>query len=449
MSVTREQCADRAVEAPSGGAGPRTYPMSYEQEGLWLDDLVVDGPSRYLEHLAYRLSGPLDVEALEWALGQVLERHEVLRSRLTEVQGKPVQIVTEPGPVRLTRHHCSAADLPAELSRINTVPLDLDTAPLRPWLVDVAPDEFVLVVQFHHAVIDDWTLNIFQRELMHFYDARVTGRPAELEPLRVQAGELALAQRAAGLAPADMEFWRERVRNAPVSCTVPPDRPAPEEEPHRNGRHTFWIGPEVGRSIRTACRALRTTPFTVFAGAMAVLLWEYGRADEVIFGTPVSLRSAAEVDDVIGCLTNPLPIRLAVSRDVTFRTLLEATRAEILEVLDHRAVPYSSLVRMRREGNDFDLPPLFDAGLVLDDMRWEPFALHAVAAERIYLLPGKAKHAVNFSLMADEHGGYAGFCDYDADVYLASTMVRVTDRFVAVLAHHTAALDEPLGRRGA
>jgi hypothetical protein len=440
MSVTGEHFAD-------GAAVKRTYPMSREQEGLWLDDLVADGPSRYLEHWAYTLSGPLDVDALEWALGQVVERHEVLRSRLTEVHGEPVQIVTEPGPVRLARLNCPSADLPAELSRINAVPLDLDTAPLRPWLVDVAPGEFVLVVQFHHAVIDDWALNIFQRELTHFYEARVTGRPAGLEPLRVQAGELAVAQRAAGLAPADLEYWRERVRDAPLSCTVPPDRPGPQEEPHRNGRHTFRIGPEVGRSIRAACRALRTTPFTMFAGAMAVLLWQHGRPDEVIFGTPVSLRSAAEADDVIGCLTNPLPIRLAVSRDVTFRTLLEATRAEILQVLDHRAVPYSQLVRMRRHGNDFDVPPPFDAGLVLDDMRWEPFALRAVAAERIYIPPAKAKHALHFSLMADDHGGYAGFCDYDADVYLESTMERVTDRFVAMLAHYTAALDEPLGRR--
>jgi len=425
------------------GTGLRSYPMSREQEALWLDDLVSEGPSRYLEHWACTLSGPLDVNALEWALGQVIERHEALRSRLTEIAGDPVQIVTDPGPVRLARLAWPPDDLPAELIRITAVPLDLDEAPLRPWLVEVAPDECVLVLQLHHAVIDDWALNVFQRELMHFYEARLAGRPSTLQPLRVQAGDHAVAQRAAGLAPADIEYWRERVRDAPRSCTVPPDRPGPVEEPHRNGRHAFRVGPEVGRSVRAAARALRTTPFTVFAGALAVLLWQYGEPDEVIFATPVSQRGTADVDNMIGYLTNALPIRLAVSRDATFRTLIAATKVAVLGALDHRAVPFSQLVRMTRRGEDFDVPPLCDAGLVVDDMRWEPFRLGPVTAERIYLPPARAKFAVNFSLMADD-GGYAGFCDYDADIFFDSTMVQVTDRFVAVLAHCVAALDEPL-----
>ena len=425
------------------GSRPRSYPMSREQEALWVDDQVSDGPSRYLEHWACTLAGPLDVSALEWALGQVIERHEVLRSRLTEVAGEPVQIVTDPVPVRLARLACRPDDLAAELIRITAVPLDLDESPLRPWLVELARDEYVLVVQLHHAVVDDWALNIFQRELMHLYQARVTGRPAALEPLRMQAGEHARAQRAAGLAPADIDYWRERVRDAPLSCTIPPDRPGPADEPHRNGRQVFRVAPEVGRSVRAAGRAVRTTPFTVFAAALAVLLWQYGEPDEVIFATPVSLRGNADVDDMIGYLANPLPIRLAVSRQATFRTMVDATKAAVLGALDHRAVPYSQLVRMKRHGKDIDVPPLCDAGLVVDDMRWEPFTLDRVTAERIYIPPAKAKFAVNFSLMADG-GGYAGFCDYDADIFLDSTMVQVTDRFLAVLAHCAAGLDKPL-----
>src|SRR5690242_8662911 len=96
---------------------PRVFPMNFEQESMWLDDFINDGESRHLEAWAVKLTGRLDVDALEWAISQVVARHEVLRSRLTELDGRLVQIVTDPGPVQLTQVSCSASELTAVLSR--------------------------------------------------------------------------------------------------------------------------------------------------------------------------------------------------------------------------------------------------------------------------------------------------------------------------------------------
>lgn len=447
VQYRRSGSGARTMRAPgpaAAGSRLRRYPMSREQEALWVDDQVAGGPSRYLEHWACTLSGPLDVDALEWALGQIVERHEVLRTRLTEDAGEPVQIVTDPAPVRLVRRARARPELPAELDRVVAEPLDLDEAPLRPWLIDVHAEQYVLVVQFHHAVIDDWALNVFQRELRQFYEFRTGDRALTQTPLPMQAGDHALAQRAAGLPPADLAYWTDLVRDAPRSCTIPPDRPGPVDQLHRNRRHTFRIDPEVIRSVRAVGRDLHATPFTVFAGAMAMLLWQYGWPDEVIFGAPVSLRGTADVDGMIGYLSNPLPIRLAVAPDTTVRSLIGATKSAVLGALAHRSVPYSQLVRMARVGSDVEAPPLCDVGLVVDDMHWEPFALGTVVARRIYIPPTTAKFSVNFSLMADDDGGYTGFCDYDADVFLATTMVRATERFGELLAHCAAGVDEPL-----
>jgi hypothetical protein len=431
---------------PAVSTRPRTYPMSHEQEAMWLDDLVWDGPSRHLEAWACRLTGQLDTGALEWAIGQVISRHEVLRTRLAERDGEPVQIVVAPGPVQMERLSCPPAALQAELSRIVAEPLELSEAPIRPWLVCVSPDEFVLVVQLHHAVIDDWSLNILQRELRHFYTARLLGRSSSLEPVGMQGGDFAVAQRAVGLDPADLAYWRERVRDAPRSCTIPPDRPGPEVLSHRGGRHLFGIRPELGRAVRAASRALRTTPFTVFAGVLAALLWQYGEPEEVIFGTPVSLRGAADVDGMIGVLTSLHPIRLTVSRDISFRTLANAAKAEVLGAMEHRAVPYSTIVRMARLGTAADAPPPCDVAMVVDDMRWEPFSLPNVTAEIIRLPPAYAKFALHLSLVAGEDGHYAGSWNYDAEVFDAVTVARVASQFTTLLTHCIAAPDEPLGQ---
>ncbi|MEU4216669.1 condensation domain-containing protein [Actinoplanes sp. NPDC026623] len=425
---------------------PLTYPMSRAQEALWLDDLLWDGPSRYLESWACRFTGQLDTGALEWAVGQIISRHEVLRTRLTESGEQPVQIVTAPGPVRMKQLSCPQASLQAQLSRIVTEPIDLDVAPIRPWLIRVSPDEFVLVVQLHHAAIDNWSLNIFQRELMHFYTARVLGRSPSLEPLRMQAGGYAVAQRAAGLDPVDLAYWRERMRHAPRSCTIPPDRSGPEEQAHRAGRHVFTLSPELGQAVRAAGRALRTTPFTVIAGAMAATLWQYGRPDEVIFGTPVSLRGAAADEDMIGYLTDLHPIRLAVSQDTSFRTLVTAAKAEVLGAIAHRAVPYAEIVRMSRQGTEMDAPPPCDVTMAVDDMRWEPFSLPGVTAQTVSMPPGYAKFAVHLSLTARKDRGYTGWWTYDAEVFDATTVAQAASQFTALLTHGVAALDEPLGR---
>lgn len=433
-------------DVPEVSARPQSYPVSYEQESIWLDDRLCEGQSRCLESLVYRLTGPLDTGAVQWAISQVIARHEILRSQLTARDGKLVQIVNAPVPVPMAQMSCTSAALPAELSRITAEPLDLSEAPVRPWLVCLSPDEFVLAVQFHHAVVDDWALDVFQRELMHFYTARLLGRRPSLAPLRMQAGDFAVAQRAAGIDQEDLAYWRERVRDAPRSCTIPPDRPGPEELPHRGEQQLFEVSSELGHAVRAMSRARRTTPYTVFAGAMAALLWQYGEPDEVIFGTPVSHRGTAAVDGMIGCLSDLLPLRLAISRDASFRTLIDAAKAEVVGAMDHRAVPYAALVRMARSGTGADLPPLCDVALVVDDMRWEPLTLPGVTAERIYVPQGWAKFDVSLTLVAGHDGGYAGFCDYDADVYDAATMARAASRFITLLARLIAAADEPIGQ---
>jgi hypothetical protein len=422
------------------------YPMTREQESQWLDDWMCDGPSRFLESWAYRLTGQLDIAAVEWAIGQVVARHEVLRSRLVVRDGELVQVVTPPGPVPLAQVTCSPAALAAELSRITAEPLDLRQAPLQPWLVHVRPDESVLVVQFHHAVVDDWALGVFQHEFTRFYSARLDGGLPPMEPVRMQVGDFAVAQRAAGLSPADLAYWQARLQDVPTMCTIPPDRPGPEQLPHRAGQHRFTVSPELGRAVRTVSRTLRTTPYAVFAGAMSALLWQYGEPEEVIVGMPMSLRGSAAVDGMLGCLSIMLPLRVAVSRCESFRALVGAAKAEVLGCIEHRAVSYAALVRMTRRGVDAEVPPLCHVALVVDDMRWEPVSLPGVTAERVYVPPARAKFDACFTLVAGDEGGYAGFCDYDADIYQATTIARAVSQFTRLLARLSAAVDEPLTR---
>jgi hypothetical protein len=428
----------------AGHNGPGTYPMTYEQESLWLDDHLRGEQSRYLESWACRLAGPLDVAAVEWAISQVVARHQVLRSRLTMLDEGLAQVVNPVSPVPLEILPCASAGLPAQLSWITDQALDLNESPLRPWLLRVAPGEFVLVVQFHHAVVDDWALAVFQAEFAEFYTARVLGRAVNLESLPMQSGDYAVAQRADGIDPRHVAYWRERLRNRPEASTIPPDRPRSRQQEHRGARQPFLVTPAVGQAVRATSRAQRSTPYVVFLASLAAVLWSHGERTEVIVGTPISRRGAAGVDRMIGCLTDLLPLRLSVSAGASLGTLISTSKAEVIAAMEHRAIPYAELVRMTR-GRVGGPGPLCRIALVVDDMRQPPLSLPGIEAQRIYIPPGRAKFDVCLTLIADdEGGGYTGFCDYDADIYQAATMARITAQFTEALAHGTAAPTESL-----
>jgi non-ribosomal peptide synthetase component F len=165
----------------------------------------------------------------------------------------------------------------------------------------------------------------------------------------------------------------------------------------------------------------------------------------VIFGTLVSLRGTAAVDGMIGYLTNLLPLRLAVSPDHSFQTLVAAAKAEVLGAMQHRSVPYSAIVRMSRLDTAADAPSPCDVAIVVHDMRWEPFSLPGVTAETIRLPVGHAAFAVLLSLAVADDGGYAGWWHYDAEVFDVVTMNRVAGQFTELLTHCIAAPDAPLG----
>jgi D-alanine--poly(phosphoribitol) ligase subunit 1 len=417
----------------------KSYPMTYEQEAIWLDEYFDDGPSRYLESWVYRLSGPLDLDAVEWALARVVDRHEALHTRLTTDRGRLVQVVVPDHDTRLIRRLCPAENLDEELTRTVSQPLDLDISPLRATALQISPDESVLAVLFHHTVVDDEALAILDQEFGEFYTARVRGRPAALTPLSIQLGEYAVAQRSAGIDPAVRAYWRERLTKLPERDSVPPDRPPPAAPSHRGGQVRFRIGEHAGQLLRRVGRAQRTTPFTIFAAAVTALLSGYRDSSELILGTPVSKRGAASVDRLIGCLTNLLPLRQSVGPHESFADLVAATRSVVLGAIAHRDISYAELVALAGVRKDHRMEPLCQTALVVDDAPRVPLSLPGVRAERLYVPSGMVKFDLCLTLVIDG-SGYLGFLDYASDLYSRAMAERIVGDFQALLA---AALADP------
>ncbi len=317
-------------------------PLSYGQQQMWfLSRLEPDSPE-YLVPLVLRLRGALDTEALDKAWHQLLERHEILRTRYALDGDEPVQIIDAPRPLPLDRSGAADDDavralVEADLAR----PFDLGRDwPVRARLIRLADDEHVLAVVFHHIACDAWSTGVFGQELSALYTGSA---PA---PLTVQYADYAAWQRAeltGEVVERHLDHWKGRLADlAPLE--LPTDRPRPAVRDGAGSAVAFDVPAPLGTRLRELAAAHDSTPFMLFLAAYQSLLARHtGRAD-IAVGTVVSGRGRPELQRLIGYGINTLVMRGDLSGDPAFTDLLARTRATVLDAYDHQDVAFAQVV---------------------------------------------------------------------------------------------------------
>ena len=360
--------------APSGiprrgkDAGP--LPLSFGQEQLWFLDHFAPNEPTYNIPQALRLTGPLDVEALGWALDPLVERHEALRtSFVTGPAGRPVQEVAEASGIRLRELDLSGLESDERERRLEKTARQLAMAPfdlaegnlLRCTLVRLADQEWVLILVVHHIVFDAASFGVFLSELAALYQAGVSGRPAALAPLSVQPADVALweRERADGASMAEaVDYWRSTMAGF-ETLQLPTDRPRPPVEGFEGGVEWLDLGDEVWQGIGEVAREEKTTPFVVLITSLLVLLHRYSGQDDVVIGTLSANRGRSELAPLIGYLVNTLPLRADLSGDPAFRELLAQVRERTIAGYAHQELPFGKLVEELGVRRDASRSPVF------------------------------------------------------------------------------------------
>jgi Condensation domain len=427
---------------PMAGHSSRVFPVTYEQEAIWLEDAMDPASSIYLVAWVVRLRGTVDTGAVEWTISQIVARHPALYSGLEFDGERIVQVMPEDHAVVVERLGRPDLDLDRALEQLVQRPLDLRVSPLRVTLLELAADDFVLIIQLHHVVVDDWSMAILEREFQEFYCARIAGRAARLPPLPLLPGEHAAAQRSAGIDPSVRTYWRERLRDAPTESTVPADQQSP-----RRGSPgeviQFRIDAALGVGLRTMARRSRATAFTVLAAAVTVLLYAYNGSADQVLGTVVSRRGSAGVDQMFTCLAGIMPMRQSVRAEEGFGALVASTKQVVTGVIAHRDIPFSVVLRELKWRRSFGRPPLCQVVLVVDDVPRGSLELPGVTTERLYPHSGISLADLVISLLVDGDG-YRGRLIYASDLFHPQTAERIATDLCALLAAGVAQPDLPL-----
>jgi amino acid adenylation domain-containing protein len=448
----------RAVDATRRGpdrpqlvaAGRETPPpLSYTQERLWLLQQL-DGGSAWSVPAALRLDGPLDVTALERALGAVVARHEVLRTSFPERDGLPVQRIARALPVSLPVEDCSddeaaiAARLGAEAAR----PFDLAEGPVfRLRLLRLGEAAHVLLVNVHHIAIDGWSHGILLADLARFYEDARMGRPVNPNPPPVQYADFAAWQRSwlrGRTLSRLVAHWRERLEGAPPALELPADWPRGRAGARAGGTLALDVPPELAVRLRALARESGATLFMALLAAFAVLLHRYSGQRDLVVGTPVANRTEPRTEHVIGAFINTLPLRVKLSPSLTFREVLAGARAAALDAYEHQDLPFERLVEAIAPERDVTRSPIFQAMLVLQNAPYRPLRLPDVTVTPVVV--GEPARLDLTLTLAEDGDRLVGLWEYDRTLFQPQTIARLSESFATLLAACCADPDRPVGR---
>ncbi|WP_210594061.1 non-ribosomal peptide synthetase [Streptomyces sp. GESEQ-35] len=433
---------------------PNAVPVSFAQQRLWfLGEL--EGPSAtYNIPIALRLTGDLDVGALQLALGDVVGRHEVLRTVFAADEGRPYQrVLPSPSSFDLPVVEVEQEGLAKVVADLAALAFDLATEiPFRACLFEIGPHEHVLVMVVHHIAGDGWSMGPLARDISAAYTARSTGQAPEWEPLAVQYADYSLWQRqllgdeadSGSVLAQQLDYWREALADLPQELTLPFDRPRPAVASHRGGRVEIQVPAEVHARVAELARAEGVTVFMVLQAALAVLLHRLGAGDDIPVGTPVAGRTDEALDDLVGFFVNTLVMRTGLSGDPTFTGLLEQVRENGLAAFAHQDVPFERLVEDLAPARSMARHPLFQTMLALQNTAQAVLDLPGIDAEPFPTGEPAAKFDLFFSLSetfrtdtdtdtGDRPGGLHGGIDYALDLFDRETVEALAERFVRVL----------------
>ncbi|MCW6008653.1 amino acid adenylation domain-containing protein, partial [Micromonospora sp. CPCC 205371] len=456
--VGAQQAAQQAAQ-PDGGQAPpirsagrdQALPLSFAQQRLWFLNQLEPGSTEYNIPMRWRLGGELDVAALNAALGGVVARHEVLRTRLVPgSDGVAHQVIDPPRPFPLPMADVSGGGVAVAdwlAAQDAVAAFDLADGPLcRALLIRLAPDEHMLALSVHHVAFDEWSERIFRRDFGALYEAFRAGDPDPLPALAVQYADFAVWQRewlSGEVLDSHLEYWRHQLEGAPT-LELPADRSRPVRRSSAGARRSFAVEPRTADGLRAVSREHGATMFMTTLAAFAVLLGRYCDTADVVVGAPVAGRNRAETEELIGFFVNTLVLRTDLSGDPTFSQLLGRVRRTALEAYAHQDLPFEQLVDALVTDRDRSRTPLFQ--VMFNYAAAQPGDGGGEAGDAAGGPAGglAAKFGLPVVVRGTAGGGLAGAIEYSAALFGDAMAARLADHLTVLLGAVAADPDRPL-----
>jgi amino acid adenylation domain-containing protein/non-ribosomal peptide synthase protein (TIGR01720 family) len=431
--------------------------LSYAQQRQWFLWQWAPHSAAYNIPTALRLQGPLDVSALERSVQALIERHETLRTVFSQETAQPLQVVLPAGPFALETHQLSAelandadASIQAFVQTQSQKTFDLQHGPLlRAALLQVTPNDHVLVLTLHHIVSDGWSLQVMIEELVQLYAGFNLGHDAGLPALPIQYADYALWQRQwmeAGEQERQLAYWQEKLGGEQPVLELPMDRPRSIEQSFAGASHNLILDPALSNALKAFARQENVTLFVVLLASFQALLHRYSGQADIRVGVPNANRGRVEIERLIGFFVNTQVLKADIDGQMSFVDLLRQVKQTAQQAQAHQDLPFEQLVEALEPGRSLSHSPLFQ---VMFNHQAERRAsvetrLNGLNIEPLEWQSQTAQFDLTLNTTEQAHGIEA-VLKYATDLFDAVTIERLAQHWNALL---RAIVAEPTQRIG-
>ncbi|WP_330255502.1 amino acid adenylation domain-containing protein [Nocardia sp. NBC_00565] len=461
LAARAESHADTGRVALTAQPRPRHIPLSYAQQRMWfLNRFEPDSPA-YNIPIAIRLSGQLHIDALHAAIGDVVTRHEVLRTVYPQVAGDPAQVVLPVAqaipPMAVTP--LAEPELAESVSALVSTAFDVTVeVPFRARLFELEPDEWVLAVVMHHICGDGSSLGPLARDMMIAYAARLQDETPAWPPLPVQYADYSIWQRTVlgtehdpeSLLRAQIDYWTTQLADLPALLELPTDRPRPPTQSYAGASIPMTVDADLHAGLLRIARSHNTTLFMVFHAALAATLARLTGTDDIAIGTPYAGRGEPELDDLVGMFVNTLVLRTRLTSGMSFTQLLEQVRGTDLAAFGHADVPFERLVQELNPVRSQAHHPLFQVMLAFQNLARTDFELPGLSVSAMEADTGTSLFDLQVTVSdtydtAGAPAGITGGVIYATDLFDPATVTTIVDRLLRLLDAVVADPAQPVG----
>ncbi|GGO94221.1 condensation domain-containing protein [Wenjunlia tyrosinilytica] len=413
-------------------------PAAPVQEQMWLVDKLDPEAAVYNEHLVFRLTGPLSVPALEAGFTLLVSRHTALRTILPVHRGGLRQCLVDPWTVRLDAppDFSGRLDEAVEWARalIEEPYSSTVTPPVRFALARLGQDDHLLVLGFHHAVMDAGAAAQLLEELAVAMPAILEGREPQLPPVTadyldftrwhgklLDSGEL----------DGERHAWVEELSGAPHTLPIPEDRPRPATKGSRGSLAVLPFPAGIVPRLRRFSARHRVTPFHTLLAAVTAVLHRHTRADDMVVGICGDGRPQ-EYREVVGPFSCMIPVRMRAPGDLRFADLLAAARDVTLTAYERQFIPFRQVVNETLERRDPSRNPLVQVVFNAPPLHFREDTLPGLEMRTVHVPRGRSRFDLLFNL--EWHGDdIVAAVEYDSEIFEAGTVRRFVDHFVSAM----------------
>ena len=424
---------------------PATCPPSFpQQQLLFIDKLAPSGVATYNGAFAVRIAGALDLDALEGAFVDVIQRHEALHTVFAWEADGPVQMALRDWQAALPLVDLVAVpagrreeELRLLMREAARQPFDLARDLLvRAMVFRLDAEEHVLLVMTHHIASDGWSVGVFCRDLGELYTARRERRSPNLPELQCRYTDFVHWQRErlqGERLASELAYWQGHLAGAPTTLPLPADRPRPSQLTFDGEAHELLLPRGVADDVLRVCRQRDVTPYMLLLGVFGVLLYRITGQDDILVSGPFANRSRTDFDDLVGFFANTLVVRLRLGGNPAFAEVLARVREATLGAFEHQEVPFEHIVEAMHPRRDPGMNPLAQVNFrVRVDAPAKP-ELAGTMTSRVPVEIGFAAFDLALDLHLVEHEGIVGEFLFNTQLFDRATVERLASDYEELL----------------